>query len=79
METDEQKEQCYLPVPVQGMLSPYEEEELEDGYGGLMNNNISKKKKQRKSDSEYLADGRRRPGRKKGQSNSFYLERFYIS
>jgi hypothetical protein len=58
-------------LPVQAILSPYDEEEEDDeNYGVVLNNRLhsEKQKKRRKSDLEYLADGRKRPGRKKGQS-----------
>ncbi|XP_063400430.1 ETS-related transcription factor Elf-3-like isoform X2 [Mytilus trossulus] len=63
---DEQRQAApYLPV--QAILSPYEEEELEDSYDAVIRH-----KKRRKSDAEYIADGRKRPGRKKGQTSSVY-------
>ncbi|XP_052064558.1 ETS-related transcription factor Elf-3-like isoform X1 [Mytilus californianus] len=63
---DEQRQAApYLPV--QAILSPYEEEELED-----YNDTVIRHKKRRKSDAEYIADGRKRPGRKKGQTSSVY-------
>lgn len=58
-------------LPVQSILSPYgAEDEDEENYSDVINN--GKQKKRRKSDAEYVADGRKRPGRKKGQTSSVY-------
>lgn len=61
-------------LPVQAILSPYDEEEDDENYEDVLNNRLhsEKQKKRRKSDLEYLADGRKRPGRKKGQTSSVY-------
>ncbi|VDH93057.1 Hypothetical predicted protein [Mytilus galloprovincialis] len=63
---DEQRQAApYLPV--QAILSPYEEEELEDSYDAVIRH-----KKRRKSDADILLMVGKRPGRKKGQTSSVY-------
>lgn len=68
-------------LPVQAILSPYDEEEDDENYEDVLNNRLhsEKQKKRRKSDLEYLADGRKRPGRKKGQSKQTLFINSYSS